>query len=55
MPSAIAPAALRDGLIAFEQHEAHVAERGRDQLIGALWQVPPLVERYCDDLLRDEP
>jgi hypothetical protein len=39
-------------MFGFEQHEANVPERGRDQLIGALLQIPSLVERNRDDLLR---
>jgi sulfite reductase alpha subunit-like flavoprotein len=47
-------AALRDGLVAFEQHEHRLPELGRDALIGALEHVPPFVERYYSELLRDE-
>jgi len=47
-------AALRDGLVAFEQHEHRLPELGRDALIGALERVPPLVERYHGELLHDD-
>lgn len=45
-------AALRDGLVAFEQHEHRLPELGRDALIGALERMPPVVERYHSELLR---
>lgn len=46
-------AALRDGLVAFEQHEHRLPELGRDALIGTLERVPSLVARYHAELLRD--
>jgi sulfite reductase (NADPH) flavoprotein alpha-component len=42
--------ALRDGLLAFEAHEARVVERGGDALVHALEAIAPALERYYDDL-----
>ena len=43
---------LRNGLIAFEQHEHRVIEHGRHELISALERIPQLIDRYYHDLQR---
>lgn len=43
-------AALREGLFAFEAHEARVVEQGRDALISALCAIAAALRRWYDDL-----
>ncbi|MEI2581667.1 hypothetical protein [Scytonema sp. PRP1] len=38
--------ALREGLLAFEQHEDRVVERGGTQLVEALKKIPNIIEHY---------
>jgi sulfite reductase (NADPH) flavoprotein alpha-component len=42
--------ALREGLLAFEQHEDRVVEEGRTQLMEALKKIPKILEHYYTDL-----
>ncbi|MCB0172205.1 MAG: hypothetical protein KDJ97_16780 [Anaerolineae bacterium] len=48
-------ATLRDGLLAFEQFEDRVAERGGDQLVQALAHIPTVIERYYAEMVEPTP